>query len=96
MQTLTIFTPVYNRIEKISALYKGLCGQEDKDFVWLIVDDGSTDGTEAVVKTWMKEAVLCIRYLKQENGGKHYQRPFCSKEKLLNDHYYWWKFLLLL
>lgn len=71
MQTLTIFTPVYNRIEKISALYKGLCGQEDKDFVWLIVDDGSTDGTEAVVKTWMKEAVLCIHYLKQENGGKH-------------------------
>lgn len=49
-------------------------GQDFADFHWLIVDDGSTDSTEALVKTFQDAAPFPITYLKQENGGK--QRAF--------------------
>ena len=53
MQTLTVFTPAYNRAHTIGRTYKSLCSQKCKDFVWLIVDDGSTDYTAELVKDWM-------------------------------------------
>lgn len=68
---VTIFTPTYNRVYRIQALYESLQQQTNKDFEWLIVDDGSTDNTEEVVKEWIQEAQFKIRYFKQENGGKH-------------------------
>ncbi|MDP2944403.1 MAG: glycosyltransferase family A protein, partial [bacterium] len=42
-----------------------------KDFEWLIIDDGSTDNTEILVDSWIRESILSIRYIKQENKGKH-------------------------
>lgn len=40
-------------------------------FEWLIVDDGSTDNTEEVVKGFIAEKKIPIRYVKKPNGGKH-------------------------
>lgn len=51
---ITIFTPTYNRKEKLEKLYYSLLEQEDKDFKWLIIDDGSTDNTNDLVKKWKK------------------------------------------
>lgn len=42
---LTIVTPTYNRIHKISDLYKSLQSQTLLDFEWIIIDDGSEDNT---------------------------------------------------
>ena len=42
---LTIFTPTYNRVKTLPRLYKSLKNQSCKDFIWLIVDDGSQDNT---------------------------------------------------
>lgn len=67
---LTVFTPAYNRRDLLKRVYESLLSQTDQEFVWLIVDDGSTDGTEAQVQTWAKEGRLTIRYIYQENGGK--------------------------
>ncbi len=67
---LTIFTPTYNRRELLSRAYESLKRQTSKDFVWLIVDDGSTDDTKEVVKQWIDENVIPIRYAFYENGGK--------------------------
>ncbi len=65
---LTLFTPTYNRAYILPELYKSLCEQTDKDFEWIIVDDGSTDGTGDLVEKW-KESGLNIRYLYKQNGG---------------------------
>ena len=42
---ITVFTPTYNRKSLIPHLYKSLCEQDCQDFVWLVVDDGSSDGS---------------------------------------------------
>lgn len=67
---LTVFTPTYNRAELLSRVYQSLTEQTNREFVWLIVDDGSSDGTEEKVTEWIKENIIRIRYIYQRNGGK--------------------------
>jgi len=45
MKQITIFTPTYNRAYCLGQCYESLVKQTNKDFVWLIIDDGSTDTT---------------------------------------------------
>lgn len=71
MKTLTVFTPTYNRENFLLRLYKSLVTQNASDyFEWLIVDDGSTDNTEDLIKSFASEKLIDIRYIKKENGGK--------------------------
>lgn len=67
---ITIFTPTYNRAYRLENCYRSLLRQTNKDFVWMIVDDGSVDNTEQLVKTWIAENKIDITYIKQENKGK--------------------------
>ena len=60
---LTIFTPTYNRAHTIGRTYQSLCRQSSKEFDWLIVDDGSTDHTAAIVEEWLSENKIAIRYV---------------------------------
>ena len=72
MPRLTVFTPTYNRAHTLPRTYASLSRQDCKDFVWLIIDDGSTDDTRALVKAWQtQEHSFEIRYLYKENGGMH-------------------------
>ena len=68
-KTLTIFTPAYNRAHTIDKTYQSLIRQTCKDFLWLIVDDGSTDGTKKLVEGWIRENKIPITYIYQENQG---------------------------
>ncbi len=69
---LTVFTPAYNRINTLPRTYESLKGQKCKDFIWLIVDDGSSDGTGELVKHWIDtEKEFEIRYIYKHNGGMH-------------------------
>lgn len=68
---ITVLTPTYNRKKELCNLYESLKRQINKNFVWFIVDDGSTDGTEKQVKEFQKENHITIRYEKKKNGGKH-------------------------
>ena len=45
--------------------------QTNKNFEWLIVDDGSTDNTEDLVNRFKDVSSFKIRYIKKKNGGKH-------------------------
>ena len=70
-KTLTIFTPAYNRAHTIDRTYQSLIRQTCKDFLGLIVDDGSTDGTKKLVEGWIRENKIPITYIYQENQGMH-------------------------
>jgi glycosyltransferase involved in cell wall biosynthesis len=69
--TFTVFTPTFNRAHTLPRVYAALERQTFRDFEWLIVDDGSTDDTAALVTGWQAQAAFPIRYVWQENGGKH-------------------------
>lgn len=71
MKKLTVFTPTYNRAYCLADLYQSLCRQTSEDFLWLVIDDGSTDGTAALVADWIKEGTIEIQYHYKENGGMH-------------------------
>ncbi len=70
-KTLTVFTPAYNRAHTLVRTYESLCRQTCKDFKWLIVDDGSTDGTRQLVNGWIADGKVEIIYIYQENQGMH-------------------------
>ncbi len=66
----TVFTPTFNRAATLHRVYESLQAQTFRDFEWLIVDDGSTDNTEDLVKSWQAEADFPVRYIRQEHGHK--------------------------
>lgn len=70
-KTLTVFTPTFNRRELLTRCYESMCRQTNKDFVWMIVDDGSTDDTKKFADEWKKNSDLEIRYIYKDNGGLH-------------------------
>ena len=81
LPTFTIGTPTYNRASLLKRLYKSICAQTFKDFVWLIVDDGSSDDTRNVVEQFISENKVRIIYHYQENRGLYYA------DKYLNTHF---------
>ncbi len=69
---ITVFTPTYNRRSCIHKCYESLCRQTSHNFLWLVIDDGSTDDTESLIRKWQQEQTLFpIRYCRKENGGLH-------------------------
>lgn len=68
---ISVLTPTYNRAYILDKAYESLLNQNDKNFEWIIVDDGSKDDTEKLVKKFIKENKIKINYIKKENGGKH-------------------------
>lgn len=72
MKTLTVFTLTYNRAYCLNKCYESLLRQTSDDFEWLVVDDGSTDGTRELVAKWQSECTqFKINYFYKPNGGMH-------------------------
>lgn len=67
----TVFTATFNRAHLLPRVYESLRMQADRDFEWMIVDDGSTDNTRDLVDEWIKGSDFTIRYYYQPNSGKH-------------------------
>ena len=70
MKKLTIFTPTYNRAYCLPELYESLLVQNKEDFVWMVVDDGSTDETKKIIDKWICDGKINIIYIYQQNSGK--------------------------
>lgn len=71
IKKLTVFTTTFNRAHLLPRLYESLCRQSSKDFLWLVIDDGSSDGTEQLIRHWQSENRIEIQYHYKENGGMH-------------------------
>lgn len=69
---ITVFTPTFNRAYIIENLYKSLLAQTDKNFEWVVVDDGSSDNTSELFEKFLaNDNGFNIEYKIQQNGGKH-------------------------
>lgn len=71
MKQITVFTPTFNRAYCLHQLYDSLVRQDSQDFVWMVIDDGSTDDTKSLVARWIAEQKIQIVYIYQENQGMH-------------------------
>lgn len=71
INTITFFTPTYNRANLIQRAYECLLNQIDKRFVWILVNDGSKDNTEEVAKVILEKNELPMLFISKSNGGKH-------------------------
>lgn len=68
---ITVLTPTFNREGVLRSLWDSLQKQTVKDFEWLVVDDGSTDGTKNLITQLQEKSDFPIRYIYKSNGGKH-------------------------
>ena len=72
IKTLAILTPTYNRAKLLKRLYNSLLNQTQMDFVWYVIDDGSTDDTNLVISEFINNKnKFEIFYKQKQNGGKH-------------------------
>lgn len=69
--TFTVFIPTYNRASLLPRAFASLEAQTYRNFEVVIVDDGSTDDTEAVVAAWLGRVDVPVVYAKQPNRGKY-------------------------
>lgn len=68
----TVFTPVYNGEEHIERVFESINNQTFKNFEWIIINDGSTDNTANLIKTFINQHhEIDITYIYQDNSGKH-------------------------
>lgn len=69
---LTVFTPTYNRANLLQRCYESMKRQTNQKFVWMVIDDGSSDHTEELVKSWqLEEHDFQLEYYYKKNGGLH-------------------------
>lgn len=68
---VSIITPTFNRAHTLPRLFQSLQAQEDKNFEWIVVDDGSTDDTATLLEEFQNLQVCPMIVLSQENSGKH-------------------------
>ena len=80
VHAFTVFTPTFNRAHTLGRVYDSLKAQTMSDFEWLVVDDGSTDDTRALIERWAGEAPFPVRYFYQPNSGKHVAENVAARE----------------
>jgi glycosyltransferase involved in cell wall biosynthesis len=68
---ISVVIPTYNHGAALPALFDSLRAQTDQEFEAIVVDDGSTDDTEAIVRRYVRshDEGLRIRYLSVRHGG---------------------------
>lgn len=65
---LTVLLPVYNCEKYVGSAVESVLNQSFKDFEFLIINDGSTDGTESIIKRYARDDSR-IRFVSRSNKG---------------------------
>lgn len=85
MLKISVIIPVYNTEKYIEKCLNSIYNQKMHDIEIIIVNDGSEDNSEAIIKQWMrKNKDANVRYLKKQNGGlsdaRNYAIPYVNGE----------------
>ncbi len=80
MPLFTVFTPTFNRAHTLHRVFESLQAQTCSDFEWLVIDDGSTDDTPALMARYQSEARFSIRYLREPHRGAHHVHNLALRE----------------
>ncbi len=93
---LSIVVPTYNRANLIENTLKSILNQECEDFEVIVIDDGSTDNTEEVIRPYLSEKVHYHKIENSERGAARnrgtelangeYVNWFDSDDEMLPNH----------
>jgi glycosyltransferase involved in cell wall biosynthesis len=72
MRLLSVITPVYNGAAYLRRCHATLAAQTFQDWEWVVVDDGSTDGTVDLVRAIDDERIRLLSY--RPNKGRGHAR----------------------
>jgi glycosyltransferase involved in cell wall biosynthesis len=77
-QKVSIIIPTYNRVSKVIKCLDSIVQQTYQNIEMIVVDDGSTDGTDEVIQKYIDSADLTgrLKYFKQINQGAPAARNF--------------------
>jgi len=64
---ISVIMPVFNADRYVGAAIQSVLEQSFTDYELVIINDGSTDGSEAIIKSFTDERIV---YIKQENKGQ--------------------------
>ena len=64
----SVIIPVYNAKETLRRCLDSLVRQQFSDYELLLINDGSTDGSDAICREYAN-TYSCVRYFVKENGG---------------------------
>lgn len=78
MPKISVIVPVYNVEDYVERCLTTLKNQTMKDLEFIIVDDGSTDGSAKIIKKFVKEDER-FSYHKKKNGGLSDARNYGMK-----------------
>lgn len=72
--TITVFTITYNCKRYIHRCYQSILNQSYEDWIWLVIDDGSTDGTHDAIKAIHDSRIIYHKI--EDNVGRGKARNF--------------------
>ena len=74
--SISVVIPTYNRVHLIMDALDSVVAQSRPVGEIIVVDDGSTDDTEAIVKSWSAnvEPEMSVAYVRQDNAGGNVAR----------------------
>ena len=68
MVPITVFTPTYNRVELLNRCFESMKNQTNKNFIWMIIDDGSTDLSASLCKSFCDKDKRFTYFYKKNEG----------------------------
>lgn len=80
MPLFTVYTPTFNRAHTLHRVFDSLQAQTCLDFEWLVIDDGSTDGTAELMRRYQAEAGFPVRYMPMPHRGAHHAHNLSLRE----------------